>query len=42
MDAVRRTVDEWRDAGFGYLIAGWPGDGRARVEQFVDEVVSGA
>jgi F420-dependent oxidoreductase-like protein len=42
MDEVKRTVDEWRDAGFGYLIAGWPGDGRARVEQFVDEVVSGA
>jgi F420-dependent oxidoreductase-like protein len=33
-DDVGRTIDEWRDAGFGYLVCGWPGDGRSRVEQF--------
>jgi hypothetical protein len=40
MDDVRRQVDRWRDAGFGYLIAGWPGEGRAQVEQFATEVMS--
>jgi F420-dependent oxidoreductase-like protein len=40
MDEVKRTVDEWRDAGFGYLIAGWPGEGRGRVEQFAAEVMT--
>ncbi|HZP30714.1 MAG TPA: TIGR03560 family F420-dependent LLM class oxidoreductase [Acidimicrobiia bacterium] len=39
VDAVRRTVEEWRDAGFGYLIAGWPGEGRPKVEQFAAEVL---
>ena len=24
LDEIRRTVDQWRDAGFGYLVAGWP------------------
>jgi F420-dependent oxidoreductase-like protein len=42
MDAVKRTVDEWRDAGFGYLIVGWPGEGRGRVEQFAAEVTAAA
>ncbi len=31
---VRRTIDGWRDAGFGYLVAGWPSSGRAQVEAF--------
>jgi alkanesulfonate monooxygenase SsuD/methylene tetrahydromethanopterin reductase-like flavin-dependent oxidoreductase (luciferase family) len=26
------------DAGFSYLIVSWPGEGRARVEEFLDEV----
>jgi F420-dependent oxidoreductase-like protein len=30
-----RAVEE---AGFPYLIVSWPGDGRARVEEFLDEV----
>ena len=34
LDAVRRTIDAWRDAGFGYLVAGWPSTGRAQVEAF--------
>jgi len=32
--AVRRTIDGWRDAGFGYLVAGWPSSGRAQVQAF--------
>jgi alkanesulfonate monooxygenase SsuD/methylene tetrahydromethanopterin reductase-like flavin-dependent oxidoreductase (luciferase family) len=26
------------DAGFSYLIVSWPGEGRARVEEFLEEV----
>ena len=40
MDHVKRTVDEWREAGFGYLIVGWPGEGRGRVEQFAADVMT--
>lgn len=32
LDAVRREVDAWRAAGFGYLIAGWPSGGRPAIE----------
>jgi hypothetical protein len=42
LDDVRRTVDQWRDAGFGYLIAGWPSAGRARVEGFAGQVLPDA
>jgi len=34
LDEVARTIDEWRDAGFEYLVCGWPSHGRARVEEF--------
>ena len=34
IDEVRATVEAWSDAGFGYLIAGWPTEGRERVEEF--------
>jgi alkanesulfonate monooxygenase SsuD/methylene tetrahydromethanopterin reductase-like flavin-dependent oxidoreductase (luciferase family) len=34
LDDVARTIDGWRDAGFGYLVCGWPSQGRARVEEF--------
>ena len=34
LDDVARTIDAWRDAGFEYLVCGWPPDGRARVEEF--------
>ncbi len=33
-DAIARLVDEWTDAGFEYLVCGWPAGGRAQVEQF--------
>ncbi len=38
LDETRREIDELRDAGFGYLIAGWPGEGRSKVEEFVGAV----
>ena len=34
LDDVARTIDEWVDAGFGYLVCGWPSQGRSRVEEF--------
>jgi F420-dependent oxidoreductase-like protein len=33
-DTIARKIDAWRDAGFGYLVCGWPGVGRARIEEF--------
>jgi alkanesulfonate monooxygenase SsuD/methylene tetrahydromethanopterin reductase-like flavin-dependent oxidoreductase (luciferase family) len=35
-DDLAREIDAWRDAGFGYLVCGWPGEGRGRVEQFAE------
>ena len=32
-DEVRRRVDELADAGFSYLVASWPREGRGRVEE---------
>jgi alkanesulfonate monooxygenase SsuD/methylene tetrahydromethanopterin reductase-like flavin-dependent oxidoreductase (luciferase family) len=34
LDDIARTVDEWEAAGFGYLVCGWPAQGRTRVEEF--------
>lgn len=34
LDAIARTLDAWDTAGFGYLVCGWPGTGRAPVEAF--------
>ena len=33
-DTIARRVDQWRDAGFGYLVCGWPSGGRAPIEEF--------
>lgn len=35
LDDTRREIDGLRDAGFGYLVVGWPGEGKAKVEEFV-------
>ena len=34
LDDVARTIDEWVAPGFGYLVCGWPSQGRPRVEEF--------
>lgn len=39
LDDVRREAERWRDAGFGYLVCGWPSEGERRVEEFVDRVL---
>jgi F420-dependent oxidoreductase-like protein len=33
-DDVRRTAERFATLGFGYLVCGWPGEGRGRVEEF--------
>ncbi len=38
-DEVRHAYDRMAAGGIGYLVVGWPGDGRARVEEFVAEVM---
>jgi len=39
LDEVRRTAEQWRDAGFAYLVCGWPSEGQGRIEEFVSEVL---
>lgn len=35
VDETRSEIDELREAGFGYLIVGWPSGGLKKVEEFV-------
>jgi F420-dependent oxidoreductase-like protein len=39
LDAVRREAEAWRDAGWDYLVCGWPGEGRGRVDEFARSVM---
>lgn len=39
LDDVRRNIDAWRDAGFGYLYCGWPSGGRPVIEAFAEAVL---
>jgi alkanesulfonate monooxygenase SsuD/methylene tetrahydromethanopterin reductase-like flavin-dependent oxidoreductase (luciferase family) len=38
-DTIRRYLAKWRDGGWGYLVCGWPEEGRERVEAFASEVM---
>jgi len=38
-DTARKFAGKWRDAGYGYLVCGWPGEGDAQVERFAREVI---
>ncbi|HET9847138.1 MAG TPA: TIGR03560 family F420-dependent LLM class oxidoreductase [Candidatus Dormibacteraeota bacterium] len=38
-DQVRRRAASLRDAGFGYLVAEWPSEGKGRLEDFVEKVM---
>ncbi len=40
-DDVRRHADALREIGFTSLIVSWPGEGLARVEEFVERVLPG-
>ena len=39
VETARKHAGKWRDAGYGYLVCGWPGEGRSQVEAFVREVM---
>jgi F420-dependent oxidoreductase-like protein len=39
LDTAKRHAEKWRDAGFGYLVCGWPGAGAEQVERFANEVL---
>jgi alkanesulfonate monooxygenase SsuD/methylene tetrahydromethanopterin reductase-like flavin-dependent oxidoreductase (luciferase family) len=39
LDTARKHATKWRDAGYGYLVCGWPAAGDAQVERFAREVV---
>jgi hypothetical protein len=39
LDDVRREAESWRDAGWDYLVCGWPGQGRQRVDEFARSVM---
>jgi F420-dependent oxidoreductase-like protein len=38
-DQVRRRANQLRAAGFGYLIAEWPSEGKRRLDEFVENVM---
>lgn len=39
IETARKHAGKWRDAGYGYLVCGWPDAGAAQVEAFVREVM---
>ena len=39
LDTARKHAAKWRDAGYDYLVCGWPDAGRAQVERFATEVL---
>jgi alkanesulfonate monooxygenase SsuD/methylene tetrahydromethanopterin reductase-like flavin-dependent oxidoreductase (luciferase family) len=39
LDTARRHAEKWRDAGYHYLICGWPEAGRPQVDRFAREVL---
>jgi F420-dependent oxidoreductase-like protein len=39
LDTARKHAAKWRDAGYGYLICGWPEAGRPQIEGFVRDVL---
>jgi alkanesulfonate monooxygenase SsuD/methylene tetrahydromethanopterin reductase-like flavin-dependent oxidoreductase (luciferase family) len=39
LDTARKHAVKWRDAGYGYLVCGWPDAGRARIDEFARDVL---
>ena len=39
LDTARKHAAKWRDAGYGYLVCGWPEAGRAQIEAVAREVL---
>ncbi len=41
LDQAALDIEKWEEAGFGYLICGWPGAGRAQIQQFAETILRG-
>ena len=39
LEVTKKHAAKWRDAGYGYLVCGWPEAGEANVESFVRDVM---
>jgi alkanesulfonate monooxygenase SsuD/methylene tetrahydromethanopterin reductase-like flavin-dependent oxidoreductase (luciferase family) len=39
LKTARKHAAKWRDAGYAYLVCGWPAAGRSRVEEFARDVM---
>jgi len=39
LDTAAKHAGKWRDAGYGYLVCGWPGAGDVQVERFARDVM---
>jgi F420-dependent oxidoreductase-like protein len=39
LETTRKHAGKWRDAGYGYLVCGWPDTGRSQVEAFARDVM---
>jgi F420-dependent oxidoreductase-like protein len=42
LDEIGRNLERWTEAGFDYLVCGWPTEGEGRVEEFVGRFLQGA
>ena len=40
LDTARKHAAKWREAGYGYLVCGWPEAGRGRIDEFARDVIS--
>ena len=40
LDVARKHATKWAEAGYGYLVCGWPGAGDAQVEAFARDVMA--
>jgi alkanesulfonate monooxygenase SsuD/methylene tetrahydromethanopterin reductase-like flavin-dependent oxidoreductase (luciferase family) len=39
LDTTRKHAAKWQEAGYGYLVCGWPEGGRGQVDRFAREVM---
>src|SRR6267154_2793877 len=39
LETARKHASKWRDAGCGYLVCGWPEEGRSQIETFARDVM---
>jgi len=40
LDTIAKNIEAWTDAGFGYLVCGWPPQGQQRVAEFASRFLS--